>query len=528
VGIFAENQQDREAQGMSIPKVIGIEQEYAISVKGPDGLSAYHASCMLINAYARKVGIREPGIDVLWDYGHETPFHDIRGDLFGRKTGRDITRKEDNLLINAILPNGARLYTDHAHPEYSTPECLSAREAAACDKAGELILNQAMTLAKKILPGTVIKLYKNNIDHQGQSYGCHENYLMDATAHQECLVKNPERARKSLIPFLVTRQIFAGSGKPGVSFEISQRAGFMECLFGLDTMFNRPLINTRQEHHADPKRFRRLHLILGDANMNDFSTILKVGTTQIVLQMLEDDFITSDFTLRDEVSAVRRISGNYHCEIEMADGRKTSAIELQRRFLDLARQYCQRSDVPRVVHSDLILENWSDVLDGLENLELSRDFDLEDDPGDLRRKLDWVLKLWLFTRYRRKKDLPWNHPQLKVLDLQYHNIDREESIFYSLLDQGLTESVIDQAEASAFVEQAPPSTRAWFRSRCMQKFAREVYLVNWEVVGFDHGDIHRMVPLLNPLKGTRSRFEEVFDKASDSKELLGLIEKMAP
>jgi Pup amidohydrolase len=262
--------------------------------------------------------------------------------------------------------------------------------------------------------------------------------------------------------------------------------------------------------------------------MNDFSTFLKVGTTQIVLQMLEDDFITSDFTLRDEVSAVRRISGNYDCEIEMADGRKTNAIELQRRFLDLAWQYCQRPDVPRVPHSDLILENWSDVLDGLENLELSRDFDLEDDPQDLRRKLDWVLKLWLFTRYRRKKDLPWNHPQLKVLDLQYHNIDREESIFYSLLDQGLTESVIDEAEALAFVEQAPPSTRAWFRSRCMQKFAREVYLVNWEVVGFDHGDIHRMVPLLNPLKGTRSRFEEVFDKAGDSKELLGLIEKMAP
>lgn len=513
---------------MSIPKVIGIEQEYAISVKGVDSLSAFHASCMLVNAYARKAGIREPGISVLWDYGHETPFRDIRGDLFGRKTARDVTTKEDNLLINAILPNGARLYTDHAHPEYSTPECLSAREVAACDKAGELILNEAVRLAKKILPGAVIKLFKNNIDHQGQSYGCHENYLMDAKAHQGLLGVNPERARRSLIPFLVTRQIFAGSGKPGVHFEISQRARFMECLFGLDTMFNRPLINTRQEHHADPKRFRRLHLILGDANMNDFSTMLKVGTTQIVLQMLEDDFIASDFSLRDELGALRQISLQYDCEIEMADGRKTSAIALQRRFLELARTYCLRPDTACVPEADLLLENWSKVLDGLENLKLSRDFDLEDDPEELRRKLDWVLKLWLFTRYRRKKNLDWNHPQLKILDLQYHNIDRDEGIYYSLLDQGIAQSVLDEAEVAAFVEKAPSSTRAWFRSRCLQKFGREVYLVNWEVVGFDHGDIHRMVPLLNPLKGTRSRFEEVFEKAGDSKELLGLMEKMVP
>ncbi len=513
---------------MSIPKVIGIEQEYAISVKGADGLSAFHASCMLVNAYAQKVGIREPGMSVLWDYGHETPFQDIRGELFGRKTARDVTGREDNLLMNAILPNGARLYTDHAHPEYSTPECLSAAEAVACDKAGELILNEAVRLAGRILPETAIKLFKNNIDHHGQSYGCHENYLMDAKAHEACLVLHPERAQRTLIPFLVTRQVFAGSGKPGAQFEISQRAGFMECLFGLDTMFHRPLINTRQEHHANPQKFRRLHLILGDSTMSDFSTFLKIGTTQIVLQMLEDDFIASDFSLRDALSALKQISARYDCPIEMADGHKTNAIELQRRFLDLARTYCRSRDVPRVPDADLILQNWSDVLDGLETLQLSRDCDLEDDPGDLRRKLDWVLKLWLFTRYRRKKNLSWNHPQLKVLDLQFHNIDREESIFYSLRDQGLSEIIAGEAEVAAFVDEAPPSTRAWFRSRCMQKFAREIYLVNWEVVGFDHGDIHRMVPLLNPLKGTRSRFEEIFDKAADSRELLALIEKMGP
>lgn len=511
---------------MSIPKVVGIEQEYAINVRGGDDLPAFHASCMLVNAYARKAGLREPGKNVLWDYGHETPFQDIRGDLFGRKAGREITGKEDNLLINAILPNGARLYTDHAHPEYSTPECLSAREAAACDKAGELILAQALELVKKSLPSPIIKLFKNNIDHQGQSYGCHENYLMDAGAHQDYFVHNPVKAQRTLIPFLVTRQIFAGSGKPGRSFQISQRADFMECLFGLDTMFKRPIINTRQEHHADPKRFRRLHLILGDSNMSEFAAILKVGTTQIVLQMMEDDFITADFSLKDALRAIKQISARFDCDIELANGRKTTAIDLQRRFLDFAREYRLKRDVPHVPGADEILEDWSDTLDGLGNLKLSRDFDLDRDPFELRQRLDWVVKLWLFNRYRRKRNLTWEHPQLKVLDLQYHNISRDEGIFYSLRRQGLTESILGDAEISAFVTESPSATRAWFRSKCMQKFPGEVYLMNWEVVGFDHGDIHRMVPLLNPLKGTRDRFQQVFDEAGNSRELLDIIGKL--
>ncbi len=205
---------------MSIPKVIGIEQEYAIDVKGETDLSVFQASSMLVNAYARKAGLRGPGTQILWDYGHETPFRDIRGELFGKKTGQEITRDDDNLLINAILPNGARLYTDHAHPEYSTPECLSARDAVACDKAGEKILLEALLEAKEITPSTTITLYKNNVDHQGHSYGCHENYLMEAAAHEEYLVKSPEKAQRTLIPFLVTRQIFAGAGKPGPFFQI--------------------------------------------------------------------------------------------------------------------------------------------------------------------------------------------------------------------------------------------------------------------------------------------------------------------
>jgi proteasome accessory factor A len=518
----------RNGAFMSIPKVVGIEQEYAISVKGADDLSVFQASCMLVNAYARTIGLRGPGMRMLWDYGHETPFRDIRGELFGKMTGQEITRDEDNVLINAILPNGARLYTDHAHPEYSTPECLSAREAVACDKAGERILTEAVKAAKELLPSATITLFKNNVDHQGHSYGCHENYLMEAGAHEEYLVHSPGKAERTLIPFLVTRQIFAGSGKPGDSFQISQRADFMESLFGLETMFARPVINTRQEHHADSTRFRRLHLIVGDSNMCEFAGLLKVGATQIVLQMMEDDFLTGDFSLKDPLRALRQVSARFDGKIELANGRSTTAIDLQRRFLDRALEYRRNPEVQHAPGVDAVLEGWAAVLEGLRDLKLSRELDLDDDPGGLRQRLDWVLKLWLFTRYRRKKAMRWNDPRLRVLDLQYHNIDRDEGIFYSLERQGLTERILDDAEIDTLVQEAPPGTRAYFRSRCVQKFAREVFLVNWEVVGFDHGEVHRMVPLLNPLKGTRDRFQEVFDKAADSRDLLRIMKKLDP
>jgi proteasome accessory factor PafA2 len=511
---------------MSIPKVVGMEQEYAISVKGADDLSVFQASCMLVNGYANKAGIRKPGIKMLWDYGHETPFRDIRGELFGKKSGQEITRDEDNLLINTILPNGARLYTDHAHPEYSTPECLSAREVIACDKAGERILVEALRTVKEILPSATISLFKNNVDHQGHSYGCHENYLMEARAHEEYLVRSPGKSEKTLIPFLITRQVFAGSGKAGDPFQVSQRADFMESVFGLETMFARPIINTRQEHHADPARFRRLHLIVGDSNMCEYAGLLKVGATQIVLQMMEDDFITSDLSLKEPLRAIKQVSSQYDAIIELADGRRTTAIDVQRRFLDRALEYRRKPGVEHIPGVDIILKYWACVLDGLRDLKLSEDFDLEDDPGDMRQKLDWVLKLWLFNRYRRRKGMNWNDPRLKVLDLQYHNIDSNEGVFYSLEQQGLTERILEEAEIETFLLEAPPGTRAYFRSRCIKDFPQEVFLVNWEVVGFDHGDLHRMVPLLNPLKGGRDRFQEVFDRAGDSKGLLRIMKSL--
>jgi len=517
---------------MSIPKIVGIEQEYAIKIKGDENLSFFDASCTLVNAYARRLGLRDPKVNMLWDYGHETPYQDIRGDLFGKNTGQQIVGEKENRLINAGLPNGARLYTDHAHPEYSTPECLSARDALACDKAGEIILREGLKLMRDILPFTSVTLYKNNTDQQGHSYGCHENYLMAAHAHEACLVSHPERALKTLIPFLVTRQIFAGSGKTGARngensgppYQISQRADFMENLFGLETMYARPLINTRREHHADPKRFRRLHLILGDANMCEFAGLLKLGSTQLVLQMLEDDFIDCDLTLKNPIEANKQISGNLGCVVELADGRKLTAVQIQREFLAYAQKFQPTDPSSRVPDDDLILNSWSYVLDGLEQLKLSADMVIEDDPLLLSRRLDWVLKLWIMNRYREGQNVTWGHPLLTVLDLQYHNIDGQEGIFYRTEDQGFTERLLTKDEIARFAYAAPDNTRAWFRGKCLEKFPEEIYLVNWEVVGFDQGDIYRVVPLLNPLKGTRDQYQKIFDQSRNARELIALLE----
>jgi Pup amidohydrolase len=517
---------------MSIPKVVGIEQEYAIKIKGEDLISDFQASCMLVNDYARKVGLRESGRGMIWDYGHETPYQDIRGRLFGKSTAEQIISDEENRLINAALPNGARLYTDHVHPEYSTPECLSARDAVACEKAGEMILMRSLRSVNDILPSSEISLFKNNTDYHGHTYGCHENYLMEARAHEECLVRSPQKALRTLVPFLVTRQIFAGAGKVGgegveskkASYQVSQRADFMEALFGLETMHVRPIINTREEHHADPRRFRRLHLILGDANMCEFAGFLKVGTTQIMLQMMEDDFVTEDFTIKDPINAIKRISAKFDCEVELADGRKSTAIEIQRGFLERAGEYRHTKGIPQVPHVDAILESWAYVLEGLDKFKLSPDLDIKEDAMELKRRVDWILKLWLVNRYRRGKNLDWDHPSLRVLDLQYHDIDHGEGIFYRLQGQGMTERVVNDDEISRFVREAPSDTRAYFRGKCIEKFYQEMYKVNWEVVGFDHGKTYRMIPLLNPLKGTRDQFQEVFDRSANSKDLLDAIE----
>ncbi len=516
---------------MSLPKVVGLEQEYALKLRSREEQAAFETSCLLVNAYARAVGLREPSLRTVWDYGHETPYQDIRGKIFRGATGQEVMSDEENRLINAALPNGARLYTDHGHPEYSTPECRGARDAVACEKAGEAILLEALRLATRDLMDPETGLFKNNTDPQGHSYGSHENYLIDAEAHEEWFARSPERAGRALIPFLVTRQLLAGAGKvsgdgPGAlatGYQVSQRADFMERVFGLETTHSRALINTRGEHHCDPRRFRRLHLILGDANMCEAANFLKIGTTQVVLQMLEDGALPEDWTLRDPVEAVQRISRGWNAPVDLADGRTVTALDVQRRFCEVAREFADGGGLANNPDGEAILDLWESVLAGLEGLELSADMEILSDPGELTRRLDWVLKLWLLGRYRAGKGVGWDHPYLKTLDLQYHNIDRAGGLFYHLQERGLVDRIVADEEVARFVSDPPGDTRAYFRGQCIRRFPETLRLVNWEMVGFEQGAVHRVVPLLNPLKGTREQFEAVFDRCRSAGELLDAV-----
>src|SRR6476660_10644736 len=316
---------------MAVPKVCGIETEYGVVLRGAADPNPVLASSMLINGYVEhhKVG---------WDFDDESPGRDARGYARDGGQGPDV----ETHLVNTVLTNGARYYVDHAHPEYSTPECADALELVLADKAGERILARSMKAARRLLePGQEIVVYKNNSDGKGNSYGTHENYLVDRALPFAVLVRH-------LLPWFVTRQVFTGAGKVGaengahaVGFQLASRADFCEVGVGLETTLKRPLVNTRDEPHADPQKYRRLHVIAGDANLCELATFLKVGTIAIVLSMIEDGFVDKDLTITAPVPSMRTVSHDPTCHalVELADGGHCTAIELQWEFLRFARKY---------------------------------------------------------------------------------------------------------------------------------------------------------------------------------------------
>src|SRR5215472_1214692 len=278
---------------MSVLRVMGTETEYGIAVPGQPGANAMVTSSQIVNAYQAATAARARR--ARWDFEEENPLRDARGfDLTREAADSSQLTDEDLGLANVILTNGARLYVDHAHPEYSTPECTNPLAAVIWDKAGERVMAEAALKAATVPGASPIQLYKNNTDNKGASYGCHENYLMRRATPFADIVRN-------LTPFFVSRQVVCGAGRVGQGadgrnegFQISQRADFFEVEVGLETTLKRPIINTRDEPHADPEKYRRLHVIIGDANMSEVSTYLKVGTTALVLAMIEDKFLGTD------------------------------------------------------------------------------------------------------------------------------------------------------------------------------------------------------------------------------------------
>jgi len=491
---------------VATPKVYGIETEYGIHTKGAD-TNPISASSLLVNAYMAQLDRK---ID--WDFEDETPGNDARG--FARE-GATPPMVETH-LANTVLTNGARFYVDHAHPEYSSPECADPLQLLLYDKAGEEVLRRSMKAAASLFPKSPpVVVYKNNSDGKGNSYGCHENYLMDRSIPFSSVVEG-------VVPHFVTRLVFTGAGKVGVEtpvmdrtnvpFQISQRAEFIEEVVGLETTLKRPIVNTRDEPHADPTRYRRLHVIVGDANLSEVAILLKVGTTAIILAMIEDDaLLPRPIVLADPVRAIHSVSADLtlSCPLELADGTTATALEIQWELFTAARKYAEEHGLAAVGNESVahdVLDRWEAVLHRLET-----------DPATLARELDWVAKHQIMEAYRERHGCGWDDDRLAALDLQYHDLRPERSL-YDRLDMV---RLVDTDAVSLAVTEPPRTTRAWFRGQCLARWPDAVVAANWDSVIFDLGsDPLRRVPMMDPLKGTAEHTEALLERSAGPAELL--------
>ena len=503
-------------------RLFGLETEYGITIDGVHRIDVVEESMQLIRCYLR--GEFTP----LWDYQLENPRKDVRG--FEVKSllndtdekvhlQKDRQRKVplEELKSDLIIRNGARFYNDHTHPEYATGECLSLFELVAQDRAGERIVDICARRRSEMLSRGVVRIYKNNTDFEGHSYGCHENYLMDRATPFDRIVKG-------LLPFLVTRQIYAGAGKMGVErgdrasiYQLSQRAEFFEVIASVDTMHKRPLINTRDEPHADAGRYRRLHVILGDANMSEYVTALKVGATALVVALVERDDLP-DVVLKDPVAALKDVSRDqsyqWLVELDRKTGRLVPAVEVQRMYLSLAKERFGGRDV----ETDWVLNAWDEILDGLER-----------DPMAMVGACDWVSKKWLLDCFRDAEGLSWDNPDdlawLQSQDLEYHNVDREAGLYFLLEAQGKMVRLIDDERIEEAMSVPPADTRAWFRGRCLEKFGHDVKSVNWDRIVFSRNGELRSVDMKDLVDGEKvAYYNRTLERSDKLEEFLNALE----
>jgi proteasome accessory factor A len=404
---------------------------------------------------------------------------------------------------NVFLENGARLYLDvGSHPEYATPECDSILDLVTHDKAGERILEGLLASAEQRLREEgirgVIYLFKNNTDSAGNSYGCHENYL---TSRRDDFGHYAE----VLIPFFVSRQIYAGAGKVlqtarGARYCIAQRAEHIWEGVSSATTRSRPIINTRDEPHADAERFRRLHVIVGDSNMSEYATFLKVGATSILLRMLEDpSVVLRDMTLENPIRAIREISQDVTCsrKVKLANGREASAVEIQSEYLTRALRYAESKGLSPLEQQALAM--WEHCMTALES-----------DPFKLTRECDWVIKHQLIEQYMSRHQLSLGHPNVALIDLQYHDVNRKRGLFYKLQDRDLvertcTDEAIDRARA-----EPPQTTRARLRGEFIRraKERKRDYTVDWVHLKLND-QAQRTVLCKDPFKARDERVEKL-------------------
>ncbi|MEX1280860.1 MAG: depupylase/deamidase Dop [Acidimicrobiia bacterium] len=482
---------------MALPKVLGTETEFGIHVAGDPDFNPSLASSLVVNALVdrrHRVG---------WSYDHEMPRRDARSPV-----GEGFAPESDAAAVNVVLTNGARFYVDHAHPEYSAPETIDPRDAALYDKAGELVGLRAARAASSVLgEGQRVALYKNNTDGKGASYGAHENVLLDRRL-------GFGRVIAALPTFLVTRQLVSGSGKVGdelgrgsADFQITQRADHFEEVVGLETTLRRPLVNTRDEPHAD-ERYRRLHVIVGDATMSEVQTWVKLGSLSAFLAALEDDAIPDDLTLANPVEACWAVSRDLDLDqpLLLASGRTATALELQAQYLGWVREHWRRTEDPGV---GAVLTAWEKLL-----------ADLEADPRRAADRLDWAAKLVVAEGYLAR-GIGWDDPKLAAVNLQYHDLDPDRGLYHRLVARGRMSRLFTDEEVATAADEPPGSTRAYFRGRCVDRFGTQLVAANWDSLIFDTGaDLLRRVPMLDPLKGTEALTAALIDGSADAAALL--------
>jgi proteasome accessory factor PafA2 len=503
----------------AMQRVFGIETEYGITIHGAESVDVVAESIELVRSYT------EHGAHMKWDYHLEDPHRDARGfraaellqdadesAYFEIDKNRPLSFEE--IKSDLVLSNGARFYNDHAHPEYSTPECTTIRQLVAQDKAGERILAEcARRRNKKLASGQEIRLFKNNTDFVGHSYGCHDNYLMRRDVPWD-------RIASGALPFLVTRQIFAGAGKMGIEtestvsqpgiFQISQRSDFFSVLVSIDTMNKRPLVNTRDEPHADVNRYRRFHVIIGDANMSEWATALKIGTTALVLDLIERDE-APQLEIAQPVQALKSISRDqtYDWIIELRDGRKISAIDVQRLYLKAAQKSFASGDK----ETTWLLSEWENVLN-----------DLERDVALARDRVDWVAKKFLLKAFQEEEKLAWSDPWLQAIDLEYHNIDFEQGLYFELVRQGSMRRTVSEEDIKSAIFSPPETTRAFFRGRSVARFNDAIASIQWDEIVFKKDRRAHRVTLPQPSNDTRlEKLNAVMRDTTNYDELIDAV-----
>lgn len=488
-------------------RYMGTETEYGITCPDNPQISPLVTSTHAVVAYA---ALRTQA-RTRWDYAEEAPLKDARG--FDLQRYRSVPVVDANAIgvANVVTANGARYYVDHGHPEYSSPECSNAFDAMVYDAAGDIILNDAATCIRQLWeqqvsvlakhePCPPLKFYKNNVDGKGRSYGSHENYLYSRHT-------NFENLTQALIPFFVTRQVIIGAGRVGIGqeserpgFQISQRADYFEQEVSLETTLNRGIVNTRDEPHAPEEDFRRLHVIVGDANMSQYSNFLKLGMTSLVLDAIESGVDFTDLRLQSPVKEIKAVSHDptLQHELTLLDGRRLTAISVLREY----RKRCEgRSSVDKQV-----LEMWGEILD-----------DLERDPLSTADRLDWTAKWALVRRFDARGA---TQAKLQAIDLQYADIDPQASLYHALVRKGAMKTMVPAEEIARAAVHPPEDTRAYFRGRAGEKFAADLTASSWQSMLFTVGGELYRVPLDLVGEHTKQQVGQLIDSAETTEALL--------